>query len=153
MIERVVIAGFVTVNVAALLCTPLTVTRTVALPLTIPDGTRAVIDVLLQFVTEATTPANWTVLVPWVEPKLLPVITTEVPVAPEVGFRLEMTGAAQSEPLARMANERNATSLTAGRREQRKTFPLELACAFRSLQARCHWAQLWFNCSNKGHGD
>jgi len=38
-------------------------------------------------------PLNLTVLVPCVAPKLAPVIVTEVPSTPEVGFRLVMLGA------------------------------------------------------------
>jgi hypothetical protein len=88
------------------------------------------VPVLLQFVTDATTPANLTVLVPCVEPKLLPVITTEVPVAPEVGFKLEMTGAAQREPLEMMAREMK--SLRTERKEQRIAIPLDTAMRFHS---------------------
>src|SRR5438128_8276441 len=87
------------------------------------------VPVLLQFVTDATTPANLTVLVPWVEPKLLPGMTTDVPVAPEVGFRLEMTGAAKREPLARMANDKKVTVVRTEREEQRMIFPLDPVCA------------------------
>ena len=35
---------------------------------------------------------NFTVLVPWVAPKLVPVIVTDAPTAPEVGDRLVMLG-------------------------------------------------------------
>src|SRR6266699_1001855 len=87
------ITGFVTVNGAELLPVPFTVTMTPTLPFAVPDGTLAVMEVpvLLQFVTEATMPPNLTVLEPWLEPKPVPVIITDVPVAPEVGFRLDMT--------------------------------------------------------------
>jgi hypothetical protein len=39
-------------------------------------------------------PLNLTVLVPWVEPKFVPVIVTDAPTAPEVGERLVILGAA-----------------------------------------------------------
>src|SRR5437660_446730 len=46
--------------------------------------------VALHPVTVAATPLNVTVLVPCVVPKLAPVIVTELPTAPEVGFKLVM---------------------------------------------------------------
>lgn len=48
--------------------------------------------VAVQFETEAAVPLNVTVLVPWVEPKLLPAITTEEPTAPIVGVRVLIVG-------------------------------------------------------------
>jgi hypothetical protein len=64
-------------------------------------GTTATIDVLLQLVTWAVTgdtlfnqSPNLTVLEPWVDPKLLPLMVTGVPVTPEAGDNVEMTGAA-----------------------------------------------------------
>ena len=50
----------------------------------------------LQLVGVAAVPLNVTVLVPCVAPKFVPVIVTEVPTAPDVGFRLVMLGAAGS---------------------------------------------------------
>ena len=50
----------------------------------------------------AVVPLNFTVLVPWVEPKFVPVIVTEAPTAPDVGDKLVMLGAATTvneEPL------------------------------------------------------
>ncbi len=38
-------------------------------------------------------PVERTVLVPWVEPKFVPVIVTDAPTAPDVGDRLVMLGA------------------------------------------------------------
>ena len=78
-------------NQIPLLAIPPTVTTT--LPSPAPEGRVVTIDVLLQLVTDAVTPLNLTVLVPWVEPKLLPVTVTEVPVAPVTGERLVITGA------------------------------------------------------------
>src|SRR2546422_10265946 len=46
----------------------------------------------LQLVGVATAPLKVTVLVPWADPKLVPVIVTCVPTGPEAGFRLVMLG-------------------------------------------------------------
>jgi hypothetical protein len=46
----------------------------------------------LQLVGVATVPLNVTVLVPCVVPKLVPVIVTDLPTAPEFGVRLVMLG-------------------------------------------------------------
>ena len=50
--------------------------------------------VALQLVGVATVPLNVTVLVPCVAPKFAPVIVTDAPANPEVGFRLVMLGPA-----------------------------------------------------------
>jgi hypothetical protein len=84
-------AGAVTVKLTPLLATPPTVTTT--FPVVAPPGTGAVILVGLQPVDVAVVPLNVTVLVPCVDPKFVPVITTDVPTAPDVGFRLVMLGA------------------------------------------------------------
>lgn len=55
-------------------------------------GTVAVMLPAAQEVTLALVPLNVTVLDPCGEPKLLPVMTTEVPGGPEVTLRLEMLG-------------------------------------------------------------
>jgi hypothetical protein len=82
-----------TVNETPLLAVPLTVTTT--LPVVAPVGTVATIDVALQLPMVVTAvPLNLTVLVPWVEPKFVPVIVTDAPTAPEVGERLVILGAA-----------------------------------------------------------
>ena len=58
-----------------------------------PVGTVATMDVALQLpIVVAVVPLNFTVLVPWVEPKFNPVIVTDAPTAPEVGDRLLMLG-------------------------------------------------------------
>ena len=80
-----------TVKGTPLLATPPTVTTT--FPVVAPDGTGATIDVALQLVGVAAVPLKRTVLVPCVEPKLEPLIVTEVPTGPEVGERLVMAGA------------------------------------------------------------
>jgi hypothetical protein len=82
-----------TVNEEPLLATPLTVTTT--FPVVAPVGTVATIDVAPQLpIVVAVVPLNFTVLVPCVEPKFVPVIVTEAPTAPVVGDRLVMVGAA-----------------------------------------------------------
>jgi hypothetical protein len=48
--------------------------------------------VALQLVAVAAVPLNFTVLVPWVAPKFVPVIVTDAPTAPDVGERLVILG-------------------------------------------------------------
>src|SRR5438876_7107107 len=79
-----------TVNDTPALATPLTVTTT--LPVVAPAGTGATIEVALQLVGLATVALKETALAPWVEPKLLPVIVTDAPTAPELGDNLVMLG-------------------------------------------------------------
>ena len=58
--------------------------------------------VALQLVTLAVVPLNFTVLLPWLEPKLLPFTVTDAPIAPEAGDKLVMLGAGTTvklEPL------------------------------------------------------
>jgi hypothetical protein len=81
-----------TVKLTPLLATPLTVTTT--LPVVAPAGTGTLIEVAAQVVGVAGVPLNATVLVPCDAPKLVPLIVTEAPTAPEVGVRLVMLGAA-----------------------------------------------------------
>src|SRR5207245_11732278 len=59
-------------------------------PVVAPAGTGATIAVALQLVGVAPVPLNVTVLVPWLEPKFVPVIVTDVPTAPELGDKLLM---------------------------------------------------------------
>jgi hypothetical protein len=81
-----------TVKDDPLLFTPLALTTT--LPVVAPVGTVATIEVALQLpIVVAVVPLNCTVLVPWVEPKFVPVIVTEAPTAPDVGDKLVMLGA------------------------------------------------------------
>ncbi len=89
--ERALMFG-VTVNLTPLLEEVPPVTTT--LPVVAALGTVATILLELQLVAVAVTPLNLTVLVPWVLPKLLPEIVTEVPTVPEVGDRLVIFGAA-----------------------------------------------------------
>ena len=77
--------GRITVNTAVDgLITEFTVT--VTFPVVALFGTIATICVVLQLVIEvACAPLKLTVLVPWVAPKLEPVIVTDVPTPPRVG--------------------------------------------------------------------
>src|SRR5208337_7187 len=84
-------AGTVTVKLTPLLATPLTVTTT--FPVVAPAGTGATMLVAFQLVGVAVVPLNLTVLVPCVAPKFAPVIVTDAPTNPEVGFKLVMLGA------------------------------------------------------------
>jgi hypothetical protein len=65
---------------------------TTTFPVVAPLGTGTTIEVALQLVGIAVVPLNLTVLVPWVEPKFVPVIVTDVPTTPEVGERLVIEG-------------------------------------------------------------
>jgi hypothetical protein len=82
-----------TVKLLPLLADPDTVTTT--LPVVAPVGTAATILVEVQpVIVVAVVPLNLTVLLPFVDPKFVPVIVTEAPTAPDVGERLEIVGAA-----------------------------------------------------------
>jgi hypothetical protein len=82
--------GEVTVKLTPLLATPPTVTMT--FPVVAPAGTGVTMLVALQLVGVAVIPLNLTVLAPCVAPKFVPVIVTEAPNAPVVGFRLVIVG-------------------------------------------------------------
>jgi hypothetical protein len=85
------LGGTVTVNGAPLLARPPTVTTT--FPLVAPLGTATVMLPALQLETApALVPLKLTVLVPWLAPKLLPVMVTAVPTGPEAGFSAVMLG-------------------------------------------------------------
>ncbi len=62
------------------------------MPVVAPLGTGKAIDVALQLVGVALVPLNVTVLVPWVAPKLVPVIVTDVPTGPDGGDKLVIDG-------------------------------------------------------------
>src|SRR5262245_57101558 len=79
-----------TVKVTPLLAWLLTVTTTG--PVVAPDGTGAEMLLAFQLVGEAVVPLNVTVLVPWLEPKVVPVMVTAVPIGPDVGERLSIFG-------------------------------------------------------------
>ena len=91
VIDKLEMCG-VTVKLFALLATPETVTIT--FPVVAADGTVTAMLVALQLVAVAVVPLNVTVLEPWVEPKLVPVIVTDVPTGPDVTDKLVMLGAA-----------------------------------------------------------
>jgi hypothetical protein len=85
------VGGVVTAKDMPLLATPFTVTTT--FPVLAPLGTTAVTLVVLQLAAmPALTPLKVTALLPWLAPKLLPVMVTAVPTGPEVGDRLEIVG-------------------------------------------------------------
>lgn len=91
--ERLVMLGAgTTVNDLPLLAAPLTVTTTLPVVAAVRTGTA--IEVALQLVGVAVVPLNFTVLVPWVAPKFVPVIVTDAPTAPDVGESVVMLGAA-----------------------------------------------------------
>ena len=81
----------VTVKLTALLAAPPTVTTT--FPLVAPLGTGATMLVADQLVGVAAVPLNFTVLLPWVLPKLVPETVTEVPTDPEAGDKVVICGA------------------------------------------------------------
>jgi hypothetical protein len=85
-------AGQLTANAYGLLFAPPTETTTFS-DVAATLGTAAVIDVGAQLVTVAALPPNVTALVPWVAPKLIPVIVTESFGAALAGEMSEITGA------------------------------------------------------------
>ncbi len=97
--DRFVMLGAgTTVKLTPLVATPLTVTTT--LPVVAPVGTGTTMLVSFQLVGVAAFPLNFTVLVPCVEPKLVPVIVTDAPTAPEAGDKLVTLGiTVNDEPL------------------------------------------------------
>ena len=90
--DRLVMLGVAsTVKLTPLLAAPDTVTTT--LPVVAPVGTVTTIDVALQLVIAvAVVVLNFTVLVPCVALKFVPVIVTDAPTAPDVSDRLVMLG-------------------------------------------------------------
>jgi hypothetical protein len=80
-----------TVKLDPLPFTPLANTTT--FPVVAPLGTVTFMVVEFQLVTEAVVPLKLTVPLPWLEPKLVPVIVTAAPTAPVVIDRLVMLGA------------------------------------------------------------
>jgi hypothetical protein len=82
------------VKITQLLDTPPTITTTHPAIPPIPVGTGTTMVVGLQLVGVPATPLNVTVLVPCVDPKLVPVIVTDVPIGPEPGETPVIIGAA-----------------------------------------------------------
>ena len=87
--DRLVMCG-VTAKLTPLLATPPTVTTT--FPVVAPLGTGTTILVAVQLVGVAAVLLNVTVLLPWVAPKPVPVMVTEILTAPETGDKLVMLG-------------------------------------------------------------
>jgi hypothetical protein len=96
----------VTVNVMPLLATLPTVTTT--FPVVAPEGTGTPMLVADQVVGVAATPLNATLLVPFVVPKLDPVIVTLAPAAPLVGVTFAIDGAVEPPPAALVVTEASA---------------------------------------------
>jgi hypothetical protein len=88
--KLVITGGNITVNDNALLARPPTVTTT--LPVVAPAGTGTTMLLADHVVGVAAMPLNVTVLVLWVEPKLLPLIVTAVATGPFDGERLVSVG-------------------------------------------------------------
>ena len=96
--ESTVSSG-VTVKLESLLPTPVTVTATDVPPGANPFGTITAILVSVQLLTAAMVFPNVTVLVPWLEPKSVPVRTTDIPNGPESGDRLVTLGVGRTVKL------------------------------------------------------
>jgi hypothetical protein len=82
--------GTVTVNTAPLLAKPPTVTTT--LPVVVPTGAGTTMLVTDHVVGIAVVPLKLTWLDPWVAPKFVPLIVTDVPTGPLAGARLVIPG-------------------------------------------------------------
>jgi len=91
-VKLVIVGGGATVNATPLLATPDTVTTTFPVVAPLGTGTTMLVPDVLQLVGAPVVPLNVTVLVPWLAPKFVPVIVTEVPIPPDVGLRLVMLG-------------------------------------------------------------
>jgi hypothetical protein len=89
--DRLVIPG-ATPKLALGLDKPLTVITTGLLPAAKPGGTVATTLVALQLVVAALMPANVTVLLPWLAPKLVPLMVIEAPIGPEAGEKPVIPG-------------------------------------------------------------
>jgi hypothetical protein len=81
----------VTVKFIPLLAMPATLTTT--FPVVAPLGIGVTMPVPLQLVGFAVVPLNVTMLVPWVDPKLVPPTVTGWPTPPDPGFTCAMYGA------------------------------------------------------------
>lgn len=111
-VKLVIVGGGITVKLTPLLATPPTVTTT--FPVVAPVGTDTTMLVALQQVPHgvADVPLNVTVLVPWLEPKFVPVIVTEAPAAPDVGERLVILGPPPPPPPAALKAANTAPQLS-----------------------------------------
>ena len=92
-------------------------TVTTTFPVVAPLGTVAVILDAPQAVAVATVPLNFTVLEPWLDPKFDPLMTTDAPTAPEVGFRPEIAGAVAEAIVARRRNKTAEINIRFGHRK------------------------------------
>ena len=91
-LSNVIVGDGVTVNATPLLATSVVTTT---FPVVAAAGTTATIEVSVQLVIDvATVPLNFTVLVPFVLPKLVPLIVTSVPTVPDVGDNFVILGRA-----------------------------------------------------------
>ena len=107
--DRLVITGVAsTVNGTVLLPALATQACTLTLPIGALDGTVATIEVALQLVIPAETPPNVTVLLPCVEPKLLPAIVTDAFAGAEVGDKVVIMGVCAVAMLANDRKDRKA---------------------------------------------
>jgi hypothetical protein len=84
------VLGAVTVKKAPLVAVPFTVTCT--LPLLAPLGTCTRIELGPQLIAVAFVPLKVTELLPWLGPKLTPLIVTEVPTMPSDGVKPLIAG-------------------------------------------------------------
>jgi len=82
--------GRVTIKFTPLLATPPIVITT--FPVEAPFGTGTIMLVALQLVGAPAVPLKVSVLTPCVAPKFAPLMVTDVPIAPDAGFRLVMLG-------------------------------------------------------------
>src|SRR6266568_3837618 len=105
---RLYVAGITLteITVTVKFATPPTVTTT--LPVVAPAGTGTKMAVGLQIVGTAAVPLNVTVLLPWLVPKLAPVIVTGVPTGAEPGLRFVMLGGGGVADPASAANTPSA---------------------------------------------
>jgi hypothetical protein len=100
--EMLVMLGVgLTVNVFPLLASPATVTMT--FPVVAPLGAGVTILVAVQLLGKAVVPLNVMLLAPWLEPKPLPLMVTDVPTASELGDRLLILGAVTVNDLPLLA--------------------------------------------------
>src|SRR6266480_2862330 len=99
--KLVILRVSMTVKLMPLLETPLSFTTT--FPVVAPLGTCTTMLVALQLAGGASVSLNVTVLVPWLDPKFVPVIVTAAPTAPVVGDSPLMPGRTVKEmPLLEM---------------------------------------------------
>jgi hypothetical protein len=89
-VRLVMLGAATTVKLLPLLLTPPAFTTT--FPVVAPVGTGTTMLVAAQVVGVAVVVLNLIVLLPWVVPRLVPVIVTEAPTAPVVGERVVMVG-------------------------------------------------------------